>query len=74
MDQGVSGRNRWCSINREIVNHNINWSDTTEGDCISVQFVNQSQFSKTPCTNKLNYICEVNPPLANILLCHSTNL
>jgi hypothetical protein len=37
----------------------MSWSSAVEGDCISIKFSNSSQFSKTPCTLKLNYICEV---------------
>jgi hypothetical protein len=61
-DQGCKGKNHWCSVNKAINNPNMSWSAATEGDCISVKFVNQSQFSKTPCANKLNYICEVKAP------------
>jgi hypothetical protein len=58
-DLGCKGKNHWCSIDRGIKNRNMSWSSQTDGDCISIQFSNQSQFSKSPCTNKLNYICEV---------------
>ena len=65
-DQGSKGRNHWCSINKGITNLNMTWSGATEGDCISVNFGNQSVYSKTPCTNQLNYICEVTAPLKSI--------
>jgi Lectin C-type domain len=58
-DMGCKGKNHWCSINRGITNRNMSWSSQKDGDCISIQFTNQSQFSKSPCTNKLNYVCEV---------------
>lgn len=61
-DQGCKGRNHWCSIKRALVRqqsqHELverNWGRLH----YMVNFSNQSQFSKSPCTEKLSYICEV---------------
>jgi hypothetical protein len=58
-DQGCKGKNHWCSINRNIIDRNMSWSNATDGDCISISFANRTKFSKLPCKNKLSYICEV---------------
>lgn len=58
-DQGCKGKMHWCSKNRGANNQNLSWSNTVDGDCISIKFSNQSQYSKIACSKKLNYICEV---------------
>lgn len=58
-DQGCKGINHWCSIYKNIINRNMSWSGVENGDCITTKFTNRSQYSKTQCSNSLNYICEV---------------
>jgi hypothetical protein len=58
-DQGCDGKNYWCSKKRAIQNRNMSWSSTSDGDCVSIEFTNGSQYSKTECSRNFNFICEV---------------
>jgi hypothetical protein len=59
-DAECEGRFMWCPLNRRFINRNMSWAAGENGDCVSVKFSNgSSTFSKSDCTKRQRYICEV---------------
>jgi len=66
-DQDCDGAYRWCSLNRDFTNPEINWGaaepKSANGDCVSVRFVNgtteETVYSTGNCAEEKNFICEV---------------